>query len=169
MYLRINIKSFRDIPESLTRIKLAEKMSGIVNKKEKWVILGKEEIALETLPTNYGGLRYYFLCPTCVSRRNILYYHTKNGEIGCRDCFNLKYPSLNRSKTDCAYYYKLAEKEAQKIDPSYVWDGRNNEYKFPDRPKNMHRDKYNRRKRKYTRYVKEGDRLWLAGVAQSFK
>jgi len=47
------------------------------------------KVALTTSKTRFGGLRIWFLCPVCNSRRGIIY---KIGEqIGCRLCLGLKY------------------------------------------------------------------------------
>jgi len=55
------------------------------------------KIALTTSPCNYGGLRYWFICPLVISgyscgRRARRLYHL-NGYFGCRACHRLTYSS----------------------------------------------------------------------------
>lgn len=57
------------------------------------------KVKLSTTPCNYGGKRYWFICPlykdniACKRRVRILY---KVGDyFGCRHCFNLTYASRN--------------------------------------------------------------------------
>lgn len=59
------------------------------------------KVQLATTPCNYGGTRYWFVCPlstngVCCGRRvGILY---KNGDyFGCRHCHNLSYACRNLS------------------------------------------------------------------------
>lgn len=60
------------------------------------------EIPLTKTPCNYGGYRYWFICPLvkageqCHRRVGILY---KGGDyFGCRHCYELTYASRNKSK-----------------------------------------------------------------------
>ena len=72
---------------------------------------------------------------------------------------------MNRSKTDCQYYWELALREARKVEPGwsprrggYMFDG------FPERPKYMKRDKYYEHYKKFLKYTEKGDRFWLNGL-----
>ncbi len=52
---------------------------------------------------NYGGVRWWLQCPSCVSietlaRRKYLYIHPHLGLIGCRVCLDLSYPTKRRSR-----------------------------------------------------------------------
>ena len=60
------------------------------------------KVQLATTPCNYGGLRYWFVCPLsvngipCNRRVGVLY---KNGDyFGCRHCYNLTYRSKNENR-----------------------------------------------------------------------
>lgn len=59
------------------------------------------KIPLTTTPCNYGGVRYWFICPWykngnyCGKRVGVLY---KDGDyFACRHCYNLTYSSKNLS------------------------------------------------------------------------
>ena len=80
------------------------------------------EIKLATTPCNYGGFRYWFLCPKC-NRRVVKLYLNKY--YYCRHCHNLTYRSCqqhdkrfsfwdkdmnNYTETDCKEFLKLLKK-----------------------------------------------------------
>ncbi|MCR5492323.1 MAG: hypothetical protein K6F12_07840, partial [Streptococcus sp.] len=117
---------------------------------------------LDKIAGTKGGYRYFFLCPRCQKRCRVLYKR----EIAyyCRMCQGIHKQTLNRSKTDCQYYWELALKEARKIDPyftpkrgGYMFDG------FPERPKYMRINTYLKHYRRFRKYVEKGDSLWLKG------
>lgn len=43
--------------------------------------------------TGNGGLRYWFTCPICEKRCEVIYKHPLTQNIGCRTCLGLKYKS----------------------------------------------------------------------------
>lgn len=119
-----------------------------------------QELLLETIPGTYGGRRYFFLCPDCerCCRKLFKASHT----FACGSCQKVHQATLNRSKTDCCYYWQLAFKECLKVDPKamhkhgyYSWDD------FPSRPKHMKRSKYYKHYKKFRYYMNKGDSLWL--------
>lgn len=119
-----------------------------------------QEIALEGIKGTLGGSRYFFTCPECGKRRRKL-YQSKSGLL-CGACLDINKSTLNRSKTDCVYYWELAFKECLKVDPKathkqgyYSWED------FPSRPKRMKRVKYYKHHKKFCYYMNKGDRLWL--------
>lgn len=73
-----------------------------------------QQIKLASIPGTYGGVRYFFLCPDCGRRCRKLYKQYLY--FGCGMCQQVYKKTLNRSKTDCQYYFELAFKEARKID-----------------------------------------------------
>ena len=78
-------------------------------------------------------------------------------------CLGLHNRTLNRSKTDCVYYWEQAVKEAQKIVPGYEAK----DYltpDFPDKPKGMHWKTYDKHRAKYYQYRRKGEDLWLSGI-----
>ena len=83
--------------------------------------------------------------------------------MSCRKCLGLHNRTLNRSKTDCVYYWEQAVKEAQKIVTGYEAK----DYitpDFPDKPKGMHWKTYFKHRAKYYRYWRKGEDLWLSGI-----
>ena len=62
------------------------------------------KISLTTTPRNYGGVRYWFICPSsmtgeyCGRRVGTLYLAPGGKYFGCRQCYNLSYESRNESR-----------------------------------------------------------------------
>ena len=50
----------------------------------------RQRVGLTTSPCNYGGVRYWFVCPGCLRRCGVLYVHE---QIACRKCHKLAYES----------------------------------------------------------------------------
>lgn len=125
---------------------------------------GGESFELDRITGTKGGYRYFFLCPECGRRCRILYklylYYA------CGSCNKVYQHTLNRSKTDCQYYWELALREARKVEPNwsperggYMFDG------FPARPKFMKRQRYYKHYQKFVNYVHTGDSHWLNGLS----
>ena len=119
-----------------------------------------QEIGLEALPGSYGGTRYFFICPDCGKRRRKLYDTGLN--VSCGSCLDINKITINRSKTDCVYYWELAFRECLKVDPKAKHvDGYYSWADFPSRPKYMKREKYFMHYLKFKKYMAKGDSLWL--------
>jgi len=62
------------------------------------------KISLKTTPCNFGGIRYWFICPLsknglyCGRRVGTLYLVSGGKYFGCRHCYNLSYESRNESR-----------------------------------------------------------------------
>lgn len=62
------------------------------------------KISLTTTACNFGGVRYWFICPLnvngvhCGRRVGKLYLAPGGGYFGCRHCYNLSYASRNESR-----------------------------------------------------------------------
>ena len=62
------------------------------------------KISLTTTPCNYGGVRYWFICPLnksgvyCGRRTGTLYLASGGHYFGCRHCYDLSYDSRNESR-----------------------------------------------------------------------
>jgi len=62
------------------------------------------KISLTTTPCNFGGVRYWFICPLsingvyCGRRTGTLYLASGGRYFGCRHCYNLSYESRNESR-----------------------------------------------------------------------
>ena len=61
-------------------------------------------VQLTTTPCNFGGIRYWFICPLsrngvyCGRRVGKLYKAPRADYFGCRHCFELSYESRNESR-----------------------------------------------------------------------
>ncbi len=61
-------------------------------------------ISLTTTPCNFGGVRYWFICPLsrngvyCGRRVGTLYLASGGKYFGCRHCYDLSYESRNESR-----------------------------------------------------------------------
>ena len=53
-------------------------------------------VSLVTTPCNFGGVRYWFGCPSCGRRVGVLYLAPGDVYFRCRYCNNLSYRSRNR-------------------------------------------------------------------------
>ena len=78
------------------------------------------KVPLTTTPCNYGGVRYWFICPLvkngqpCGRRVRVLY---KAGDyFGCRHCYELTYSSKNENRRDKIYPLFLWFKNWKKIE-----------------------------------------------------
>ena len=62
------------------------------------------KISLATTPCNYGGVRYWFICPLsvngvyCGRRTGTLHLVSGGNYFGCRHCYDLSYESRNESR-----------------------------------------------------------------------
>jgi hypothetical protein len=64
-----------------------------------------QEVHLVTTPCNYGGVRWWFLCPSCNRRARLVYFNTKArapewATIECRECLEIHYASQMASYID---------------------------------------------------------------------
>lgn len=48
-------------------------------------------LLLNRSKTGFGGLRYWFVCPTCQRRAGVIYKHPVSKSLGCRRCLGLDY------------------------------------------------------------------------------
>lgn len=56
-------------------------------------------VHIDSTPCNYGGCRWWFLCPSCHRRCRILYLAPGSDYFACRICHNLTYTSQQESKS----------------------------------------------------------------------
>lgn len=127
------------------------------------ITFDKDYFNLTKIPGTKGGSRYFFLCPLCGRRCRILYKQLIL--YGCGSCQQVHKQTLNRSKTDCQYYWERALREARKVEPGwspilggYMFDG------FPARPKFMKRQRYYKHYQRFVSYTRKGDSLWMNGL-----
>lgn len=58
----------------------------------------KQRIRLDQTSCNFGGYRYWFICPDCGKRIGVLY--GAGIRFLCRHCYNLAYASQNETASD---------------------------------------------------------------------
>ena len=129
-----------------------------------YITFGSNHFDLARIPGTKGGNRYFFLCPNCGNRCRKLYKRLLL--YGCGSCQKIHKQTLNRSKTDCQYYWERALREARKVEPN--WSPRRGGYmfdSFPERPKYMKQKRYYKHYQKFVYYTRKGDRFWLNGLS----
>ncbi len=115
---RVHIREFRDCEEDQVTI------SGV-------------PVALSTTRPNYGGCRLWFLCPLCGVRRVALYVR-REGLVGCRECFQLAYPS-KYERREVRLFRRI-----HKLLRQLGTESSGGDTSIPPRPKGMHRQTYAR-------------------------
>ena len=113
-------------------------LSYIINRGEEDEEHVRESVFLECTPCNFGGYRYWFVCPgkNCGWRVSKLY------GLGrfflCRDCHNLAYASQNEDEVD------RLNRKMRKLRAKVGGDSDDVISPFPEKPKGMHWDTFDR-------------------------
>ena len=84
-------------------------------------------VELEHEPCHFGGSRPWFLCPLCRHRCGVLF--AVRGELACRHCHGLVYPSQRESASSRAYRRRDRIVARHRIE-RYPWG-------FPKKPPRM--------------------------------
>jgi len=94
-------------------------------------------VTLINTPCNYGGVRWWFLCPLTWRRASKLYLPPGATSFACRKAYRLPYRSQRESGIDRTHsrQARLFKKLGAKYD---YYEG-----SIPARPKGMHRQTYN--------------------------
>jgi hypothetical protein len=92
-------------------------------------------LATTSIPCRYGGRRYYWLCPWCGRRREVLLMARQGREWACRRCLKLRYVSQGLSPA-----YRLQ----RRADTIYARLGADDS-EFVTKPRGMHWSTFNRR------------------------
>lgn len=91
------------------------------------------KISLDTTACNYGGYRYWFICPlvkngqACGRRAGVVYLPDGAKYFGCRKCYDLTYGSCNEGNSKYSIfgkYFRLSE-EVDKLRDSVKMPFRN--------------------------------------------
>lgn len=133
----------------------------------KTIIINSQATHLLASPCNYGGVRWWFMCPACNRRCALLYY---TGSVWtCRKCLGLHYKSQQSTKTDPWTWYRQAERIARRIDPEFtIKDGfyaaNADWWYFPKRPKGMHTATYERMRAEFFYYLDRGGKMLVGGA-----
>ena len=101
------------------------------------------KFSFEQAPCNFGGKRSFFLCPHCGKRVCLIYCVD---QWGCRHCHDLPYPCQGEKAED------RYTRQVNKIREKLGWEqGILNP--AGNKPKRMHRDKFNRLVSKQEEYT----------------
>lgn len=114
----------------------------------------KHHIRLATTQPNYGGVRYWFICPRCGKRKGSI--HCISHRFACRKCFGLFYESQR------AAWYERSLNKAEKIAERYKANGNGIDGYWFNRPKGMHKRKYERICAEMEFYHQQGIRVAAA-------
>ncbi|MDD4519284.1 MAG: hypothetical protein PHI50_00145 [Alphaproteobacteria bacterium] len=99
----------------------------------------KYKVYLDKTYPNYGGVRYWFICPNCGRRVGVIY----GGRIFiCRKCRDLAYPTQNMQQHDRFLEKKFKIFKKLKVKGNEIFD----------KPKNMHWKTYLRLRDKANYY-----------------
>ncbi len=69
-------------------------------------------VFLTSTPCNYGGIRFWFMCPVCLKRVGGIYRVPGGFYFACRRCCDLSYHSRNAC---CITAMGVAERQAKKL------------------------------------------------------
>ena len=93
----------------------------------------REHIWLEATPCHYGGERLWLTCPSCHSRRRVLY--CLGGRFRCRQCHNLAYSSTREDAHDRSIRRTRKLRKRLAASPSNI-------FTVPPKPRGMRWDTY---------------------------
>lgn len=114
-------------------------------------------VLLESTPSTYGGVRYWFRCPAVGCGRKAAVLYLGGRYFACRHCYQLAYSSQRESRDD------RAARRADRIRARLGWEPgilNGNELK----PKGMHWRTFNRLEAEHDAFVEQS----LAGMMARF-
>ncbi|WP_312981673.1 hypothetical protein [Leuconostoc falkenbergense] len=123
-----------------------------IHSVKDYVRFNGHKVKLTTTSPNYGGVRYWLVCPVCGKRKGTLY--AVNSVMACRNCSQLHYPLQdNKVRRDSIsqffYYDHLLSKVRTELNPKFEWAFYSNLRYAPitlslhNKPKGMHWTTYN--------------------------
>jgi hypothetical protein len=73
----------------------------------------EQSIKLDSTPLNFGGARWWLICPGC--SRRVAHLHLPNWRyyFRCRHCYNLTYESAQASRSWSAAFFRKAAAEIE--------------------------------------------------------
>ncbi|MTB63851.1 hypothetical protein GGG87_02340 [Streptococcus sp. zg-86] len=156
---RMNIEEFTRPLKRKGITKIKTKIIEI-NLEELYIRYGADTFAVAQIPGTKGEYRYFFCCPQCGRRCRVMY--EAHAVYACGTCHDIHRDTLNRTKTDCTYYWERALREARKVQPDYTPTRGGYMFgKFPNRPKRMRIATYLKHWRRFMDYMDKGDRYWI--------
>lgn len=103
------------------------------HQSEAWAQV-RDAVPLDRTPCRYGGVRTWFLCPGCVSRRAVLF--GVGGRFRCRACHGLAHGS---TRDDMIGRHRRRADELRR-----QLGGEPGPFSLPSKPKGMHWQTYDR-------------------------
>jgi len=82
------------------------------------------QVSLVTTPCNFGGVRYWFVCPDCWRCVGVLYLPPGEVRFACRHCNNLSYHSRNRCPVETFGHTSRQIDELRNQIKRWTWRGR---------------------------------------------
>ncbi len=79
-------------PDRVLKLKRQIRLPGY-----KTTFTGTQHLQLTSTPCNFGGERWWFVCPFCKHHRKDLWWHPESGLFACRVCLRLKYHSQSEN------------------------------------------------------------------------
>lgn len=70
-----------------------------------------QKIRLDRTTPNYGGVRWWFICPKCDRRVTRLHRPSHTYYFFCRHCYDLTYESAQSSRTRSDTFFSIAANE----------------------------------------------------------
>jgi hypothetical protein len=96
----------------------------------------RERIKLDATPCTYGGERLWLTCPSCDSRRRVLY--SLGGRFRCRRCHDLAYSSTREDVVE------RSQRRTLKLHKRLGAPSSAGIFDLPPRPRGMHWETYER-------------------------
>ncbi|MDI6614102.1 hypothetical protein QMA64_05850 [Leuconostoc suionicum] len=95
-----------------------------IHSVEDYIKFNGHKVKLTTTSPNYGGVRYWLVCPVC-GKRKVTLYDVKS-VMACRSCAKLYYPlQENKVQRDNVsqflYYDRLLSKARTELNPKFEW------------------------------------------------
>ena len=101
-------------------------------------------VPLDYTECNFGGYRPWFRCPDCSERVGKLHMPPGGYRFACRSCHGLGYASSRQSGQPVHRAIQRYKNAFEKADAEGRRPHPNNDPYLPDRPKNMHRETFQR-------------------------
>lgn len=133
------------------QLNIKDVVSNIHSVKD-YVRFNGHKVKLTTTSPNYGGVRYWLVCPICDKRKGTLY--DVKSVMACRACAKLYYPlQENKVQRDSIsqflYYDRLLSKARTELNPKFEWAFYSYlrydpiTFSLHSKPKGMHWSTYN--------------------------
>ena len=95
-----------------------------IHSVKDYVRFNGHKVKLTTTSPNYGGVRYWFVCPICGKRKGTLY--DVKSVMSCSSCAKLYYPlqenKIQRDSVSQFFYYdRQLSKARTELNPAFEW------------------------------------------------